>query len=107
MDSQKELDLLTGRIREYKEKEHMKNRRRIKNGFLSMLIVPSIFLVLLFMSELTGTSKLIMLMIWIASMFVISVYLITIEYMDFKLMNMLKGDTSEGEASPEGQEDET
>ncbi len=89
MKNETELHEVYDKVLAFRETEHRKNRRRIKNGFLSLLIVPAVFLFLLFISDFTGTSKLVMLVLWIASMFIIAAYLIVIEYMDFKVMHML------------------
>ena len=96
MNKEKDLNEFMERVQDYQKKSHEKNRKRIKNGFRSMLIVPIIFLVLMFTSDLTGTSKLIMLVGWIASMLLIAGYLVVVEYADYKLMNML-GDEEEAE----------
>lgn len=85
----------------YQKREHERNQKRIKNGILSLLIVPTVFLVLLFMSDITGTSKLVMLVIWIASMFIIAGYLIVVEYVDYKVLHMFDDDDDENEERPE------
>ena len=84
----------------YQKREHERNQKRIKNGLLSFLIVPSVFLVLLFLSNVTGTNKLVMLLVWIASMFIIAAYLIVVEFVDYKVMHMF--DEEEDEEKPEG-----
>ena len=45
---------------------HSGNQRRIRKGMLSLLLVPLVFLVLLFLSE---GSRVIFLLLWIVSMF--------------------------------------
>lgn len=106
MKNEKEMNMLVEQVQAYQNKEHEKNRRRIKNGFLSMLIVPTVFLILMFTSDLTGTSKLIMLVIWIVSMILIAVYLIVVEYVDHKLMNMMETEDTDSENGENTQEDE-
>ncbi|MEI3102734.1 MAG: hypothetical protein V8S97_00625 [Oscillospiraceae bacterium] len=44
---------------------HNGNQRRIRKGMLSLLLVPRVFLVLLFLSE---SSRVIFLLLWIVSM---------------------------------------
>ncbi len=105
MNSEKDLNAFMDRVQDYQNKAHEKNRRRIRNGFRSMLIVPAIFLVLMFTSDLTGTSKLIMLVGWIASMILIAGYLVAIEYADYKLMNMIGSDEAVGEEEESEEED--
>ncbi len=74
-------------IREYYEKEHKHNKDRIKYGIIAMLIIPIVFLILLFV---VNSSKVIFLVMWIASLFIISGYLITIEYKDYNMSENLK-----------------
>ena len=74
-------------IREYYEKEHKHNKDRIKYGIIAMLIIPIVFLILLFV---VNSSKVIFLVMWIASLFIISGYLIAIEYKDYNMSENLK-----------------
>jgi hypothetical protein len=84
-------------IRLYYEKEHKRNKDRIKYGIIAMLIIPIIFLILLFV---VNSSKVIFLVMWIASLFIISGYLIAIEYKDYNMSENLKGiiDNSDSDA---------
>ena len=84
-------------IRLYYEKEHKRNKDRIKYGIIAMLIIPIIFLILLFV---VNSSKVIFLVMWIASLFIISGYLIAIEYKDYNMTENLKGiiDNSDNDA---------
>ena len=66
---------------------HNGNQRRIRKGMLSLLLVPLVFLVLLFLSE---GSRVIFLLLWIMSMFGISAYLIAVEYIDYEMQNKVK-----------------
>ena len=95
MENEKELREAIEKVQEFREKEHKKNQRRIRNGLRSIFIVPAVFLFLLFISDFTGTSKLVMLVLWIASLFLIAAYLIVIEYVDFKIVNMLNDENGE------------
>lgn len=65
---------------------HERNVKRMSSALKSLLIVPTIFLVLLF---LTNSSKTFFLVLWIVSMFVIACILIIIEYQDYTLRKML------------------
>lgn len=69
------------------EEMHRNNIRRTGAALKSLLIVPTIFLILLF---LTNSSKTIFLVLWIVSMFIIASVLIVIEYQDYKLQKMFK-----------------
>lgn len=66
---------------------HSGNQRRIRKGMLSLLLVPLVFLVLLFLSE---GSRVIFLLLWIVSMFGIAAYLIAVEYVDYEMQNKVK-----------------
>lgn len=66
---------------------HSGNQRRIRKGMLSLLLVPLVFLVLLFLSE---CSRVIFLLLWIVSMFGIAAYLIAVEYIDYEMQNKVK-----------------
>lgn len=70
------------------EDMHKSNVRKTSAALKSLLIIPTIFLIMLF---LTSSSKSIFLVLWIASMFVIAGILIIIEYQDYKLQRMLTG----------------
>lgn len=56
-------------------------QRQIRIGFATMLILPLIFLVLMFSIE----SKIVFLVLWIVSLIVIAVYLICLEYIHERL----------------------
>lgn len=65
---------------------HEHNVRRMSMALRSLLIVPTIFLVMLFF---TNSSKTIFLVLWIVSMFIIAAVLIVIEYQDYTLRKMI------------------
>jgi hypothetical protein len=72
------------------EMRHKQNLQRIRVGLRSILIVPTIFLLLLFF---TSSSKTVFLVLWIISMFAIAIYLIAVEYNDYKLQANLNSYT--------------
>ena len=74
-------------IKDYYNREHKRNKDRIKYGIIAMLVIPIIFLALLFV---VNSSKVIFLVMWIASLFIISGYLIAIEYKDYNMTENLK-----------------
>ena len=96
-DKQTVLNSSIEMIRLYYEKEHKRNKDRIKYGIIAMLIIPIIFLILLFV---VNSSKVIFLVMWIASLFIISGYLIAIEYKEYNMTENLKGiiDNSDNDA---------
>lgn len=70
----------------YEQKIHEQNQKRIKIGLKCIVIIPLIFLVLLFW---TDSNKVVFLILWIVSLFAIAVYLILVEYMDYNLQEKL------------------
>ena len=78
------------KVLDYEQALHEKNRKRIKIGLKCIWIVPLFFLALLF---LTGSNKVIFLILWIVSLFALSIYLIVVEYYNLqeKIME-LKGE---------------
>lgn len=71
---------------EYEKEAHRKNQKRIAVGLKLIIIIPLIFLALLFF---TGSSKVLFLILWIVSLFILAAYLITVEYMDYNLMERM------------------
>lgn len=76
---------------------HENNGRRMKMALRSLLIVPTIFLVMLFF---TNSSKTIFLVLWIVSMFIIAAILIVIEYQDYTLRKMIARVEQSGSEQP-------
>ena len=86
------------KVLDYEQALHEKNRKRIKIGLKCIWIVPLFFLALLFR---TGSNKVIFLILWIVSLFALSIYLIVVEYMDHNLQEKimeLKGEEGTIEA---------
>lgn len=76
----------------YEKTIHEQNQKRIKIGLRCIYIIPLFFLVLLMI--VPYSSKIIFLVLWIVSLFAIAVYLIGVEYVDYKLqekMNEISG----------------
>ena len=82
MDEQISYQELYREMIEEMEIMHKDNLHRIKIGFRSILIVPTIFMLMLFF---TASSKTVFLILWIVSMFIIAIYLVIVEYSDYKL----------------------
>lgn len=57
----------------------------IKGGFLAIVIIPIIFLLLMFSLE----AKIVFLVLWIVSIIVCAVFIIVIEYTDYHYKKML------------------
>ena len=76
----------------YEKTIHEQNQKRIKIGLRCIYIIPLFFLVLLMI--VPDSSKITFLVLWIVSLFAIAVYLIGVEYVDYKLqekMNEISG----------------
>lgn len=69
-----------------RDNAHAANVKKLKAGIKCIFTVPACFLILLF---LTGSSKIIFLVLWIASLFIIAAYLIHVEYSDYKVQEMV------------------
>lgn len=70
----------------FRDNAHAENVKKLKAGIKCIFTVPACFLILLF---LTGSSKIIFLVLWIASLFIIATYLIHVEYSDYKVQEMV------------------
>lgn len=91
MDNEKNLQQMYDSLVELQQNLHQQNQRRIRGGLKCLYIVPTIFLFLMFVS---GRSKLVFLVFWIVSLFILAVYLLTVEYMDYTVqqkMNDMQG----------------
>ena len=86
MDSQINYEKLYRNISEGLDEMHQSNVRKTKTALKSLFIVPTVFLILLF---LTDSSKSTFLTLWLASFFIIACILIIIEYQDYKLRLMI------------------
>ena len=71
----------------YEKTIHEQNQKRIKIGLRCIYIIPLFFLVLLMI--MPDSSKIIFLVLWIVSLFAIAVYLIGVEYVDYKLQEKM------------------
>ena len=74
------------RIMEYQNQERLRNQKKIRWGIRCVILIPLIFLMLMFSMD---SSKVVFLVLWIVSLFTISGYLIYVEYMDYTLQERL------------------
>ncbi len=75
-------ELLVNELLRHSDREHEQNKRRIRIGLRCIVIIPVLFILLMF----TVTSnKTVFLLLWILSVVVITMILIGIEYSDYKL----------------------
>ena len=70
----------------YQKENHEKNQRKIRNGLKVNILLPLVFLIISFV---TDSSKLVFLILWITSLFGIAFYLIYVEYMDFRMQELV------------------
>lgn len=63
------------------------NQKRIHKGLWGMIIVLVLYLTLLFVTQ---GSKVIILLLWIMTMFALAAYLISLEYLNFELEKKLR-----------------
>lgn len=66
---------------------HQANQQRIHKGLWGMVIVLVLYLTLLFVTQ---GSKVIILLLWIMTMFALAAYLITVEYLNHELKKKLE-----------------
>lgn len=66
---------------------HENNKKRIKHGVILLLLLPFI---LGFIIWITDSNKIVFLILWIICMFAISVYLISVEYLDDSIKKTLE-----------------
>ena len=97
MEEKSKYEEMYEKLLVYEQKMHETNQKRIKIGLKCIWIIPLIFLALLFW---TDSNKVVFLILWIASLFGIAVYLILVEYADYKLQEKLSEITNE-ERKPE------
>ena len=83
----KEKEIVYEKFLDLQQQVHEKNQRKIKVGLKVNILLPLVFLVISF---ITNRSKLVFLVLWIASLFGIAFYLLYVEYMDFKLQEQLQ-----------------
>lgn len=76
------------------EQLHQSNKRRIRRGLLFLMILPFI---LDFIRWMTDSDKIVFLIIWIIIMFIVSAYLIGVEYLDSTVEGVLR-DVTDTEA---------
>lgn len=86
MEEKNKYEKMYEKIVAYENTIHKHNQKRIKVGLKCILIIPMIFLILLFW---TDSNKVVFLILWIVSLFALAVYLILVEYMDYNLQEKL------------------
>lgn len=82
-----EEQLIFNKMLEYYTESHRQNKKRIRVGMICMIVIPLIFLMLMFTMN---SSKIVYLVFWIISLFALCTYLIAVEYMDYNLQERMK-----------------
>ena len=81
------VDDVMKQISDFSEKLHAKNQKRIKNGIICIFVIPLIFLIVLFAAD---SSKVVYLLLWVISMFIIAAYLLSVAYIDYTMQEKLE-----------------
>ena len=81
-----DLDVVLAEITAFAENMHTKNQHKKKICLRFMMIIPLVFMVLMFTMD---TAKVVYLLLWVISLFIFCAYLIIIDYIDDKLARKL------------------
>ena len=111
MDRQRDYEQLYNDLSAGLDQIHKANLEKTKTALRSLFIIPTIFLILIF---LTNSSKSTFLTLWLISFFVIACVLIVIEYQDYKLRTLIadveaaayESEEDENEEDEDGQSEE-
>ena len=79
-------DKLYAKLLIFAEELHMGNKRRIRNGFISLAVMP---IILIIVRLLTDSSRVVFLILWIISMFIAAAFLIFVAFVDRQLQDTL------------------
>lgn len=80
------IDVVLAEITAFAENMHAKNLHKKKVCLRCMMIIPLVFMVLMFTMD---TAKVVYLLLWVISLFIFCAYLIVIDYIDDKLARKL------------------
>ena len=86
MKKKNTTDKLYAKLLIFAEELHMGNKRRIRNGFISLAVMP---VILIIVRLLTDSSRVVFLILWIVSMFVAAAFLIFVAFVDRQLQDTL------------------
>lgn len=87
MEKKQDYKIAYSKLLQEQEALHQKNVKRIRWGIRSAIVIPLVFMILMFVM---GSSKTTYLVLWIASLFLICGYIIYVEYYDYTLQKMLQ-----------------
>ena len=74
-------------LTEFAERSHELNRRRMRNGVIWLFLLPVLLLII---RNMTDSSKVAFLIIWIFGMFIISAFLLMVSFSDNDLQERLR-----------------
>lgn len=74
-------------MKEYTQQLHKRNKSRIKYGTIVLILLP---LILGLIRWLTDSDKTLFLLIWVFCMFLLSAYLIGVEYLDHSIRKKME-----------------
>lgn len=86
MKRKSNTDKLYAKLLIFAEELHMGNKRRIRNGFISLVVLPVLLIII---RLLTDSSRVVFLLIWILTMFVAAAFLIFVAFVDRQLQDTL------------------
>lgn len=98
MNERNKYEVLYTELLDRGDQLHQSNKRRIRRGIVVLIILP---VILDAIRLLTDSDKVVFLIIWILIMFVVSAYLISIEYLDSAIEKTLR-DVTDTEAEFDG-----
>lgn len=75
---------------------HEKNKKRIRTSGIVLILLP---VILGLIRWLTDSDKTVFLIIWVLCMFLVAIYLVSIEYLDHTLRRRLNDMTGSGQTS--------
>ena len=76
-----------GNLNKYVREFHEKNKKRLRVSGILLILLP---VILGLIRWLTDSDKVLFLFIWILCMFILSAYLISVEYLDHTVQNKMK-----------------
>ena len=76
-----------GNLDTYVREFHDKNKKRLKVSGIVLILLP---VVLGLIRWFTGSDKILFLFIWVLCMFIISAYLVSVEYLDHTVQKRMK-----------------
>lgn len=80
------LEEVQAQLAEFGNNLHEKNKKRIHAGLWCIAVIPLVFMILMFSMD---TAKVVYLLLWVISLFVLCTYLVVVDYIDDRLQRRL------------------